>query len=191
MEKSEQVRKVKVEGVEGDRELVVGACISRDGMVEEGNPTREYLLVRRNEGPWFFPGGKVLHGEDLGTALRREIVQETGLRAGVDYPDHFEKYTLDAYESEGKNYAIANVTIPTDSLKREPETQPTDRIQKIMWTADPLKYELTPQVRAVLEAKMGIIESLGRKKIKDVQIEKESVDRPPTGSIEGPKGSFS
>lgn len=188
MEKSEQVRKVKLEGAEGGRELVVGACISRDGMDEEGNPTREYLLVRRaDEGPWFFPGGKVQHGEDTRTALRREIEQETGLRAHIDYLDRFEEYSLDAYESEGKEYVIENLTIPTDSLKREPEVQQTDRIQKIMWTADPLKYELTPQVRAVFEAKMGIIKPLGRKKTKDV----DPPDKPPIGSIEGPDRSFS
>ncbi|MBI4080050.1 NUDIX domain-containing protein [Candidatus Kaiserbacteria bacterium] len=139
-------------------------------MDADGNPIREYLLVRREDGPWFFPGGKVLKGETLEETLKREIEEETGLKAGVDYPDQFdfEKSTSGAYESEGKEYAIANVTFPTDSLKKEPRPQPNDRIKKVMWAADPLSYDLTPQVRAVLEAKMGIIRPLGRNEIKNI-----------------------
>ena len=165
----EEVRKVAVAGAEGIRDLVVGACITRDSMDAAGNPIREYLLVRRGDGPWFFPGGKVQKGETLGDALRREIEQEIGLKAGMDYPDHFEKATIGAYESEGKQYAIANVTLPADSLKgKEPKPQPNDPIKHVMWTADPPWEELTPQVRAVLEAKMGIIKPLKKKEMRNV-----------------------
>ena len=52
-------------------------------------PLREgKLLVARRpggvhlEGCWEFPGGKIRPGEDPETAARRELEEETGLRAG-------------------------------------------------------------------------------------------------------------
>jgi len=41
---------------------------------------RKALLVQRPNAIWEFPGGHLEFGEDLHTALRREIEEETGLR---------------------------------------------------------------------------------------------------------------
>ena len=51
------------------------------------------LLVRRNnepvKGEWWFPGGRIRKGESLEEALRREIVEETGLEL-----DDFELFNV-------------------------------------------------------------------------------------------------
>lgn len=66
---------VPVPGRERARpELSVGGIAIVDGRL---------LLVRRGhppaEGMWSFPGGRVEAGEDLASALRREMAEETGL----------------------------------------------------------------------------------------------------------------
>ncbi|MBB5152987.1 NUDIX domain-containing protein [Saccharopolyspora phatthalungensis] len=63
------------DAADGVQQQIVAALIDSGGRV---------LLVRRSEtdsrgGEWEFPGGKVDPGEDLGTALHREVVEETGL----------------------------------------------------------------------------------------------------------------
>jgi 8-oxo-dGTP diphosphatase len=56
-------------------QLAVSASIFRDGRI---------LLVRRARAPglglWSLPGGRVEFGEPLEIALRREVMEETGLR---------------------------------------------------------------------------------------------------------------
>jgi 8-oxo-dGTP pyrophosphatase MutT (NUDIX family) len=57
------------------RVAVYGVCRDAGG---------RYLLVRAAAhltvaGDWFLPGGGIDHGEDPETALRRELVEETGL----------------------------------------------------------------------------------------------------------------
>lgn len=58
----------------GRPELSVGGIAIVDGRL---------LLIRRGhppaEGTWSFPGGRVEAGEDLASALRREMAEETGL----------------------------------------------------------------------------------------------------------------
>lgn len=42
------------------------------------------LMIRSPRGDWEFPGGQVEEGEDLVTALQREILEETGISVTVD-----------------------------------------------------------------------------------------------------------
>ncbi|MCM1334240.1 MAG: NUDIX domain-containing protein [Bacteroides sp.] len=47
------------------------------------NEADEILLVKHNYAGWSFPGGQVEVGENLIDALRREILEETGIEARV------------------------------------------------------------------------------------------------------------
>jgi 8-oxo-dGTP diphosphatase len=59
-------------------QLAVSASIFRDGKI---------LLVRRARAPglglWSLPGGRVEFGESLEIALRREVMEETGLQIEI------------------------------------------------------------------------------------------------------------
>jgi 8-oxo-dGTP diphosphatase len=54
--------------------LAASACIWRGP---------EVLLVRRPEGVWAFPGGKVEAGETVQAAAHRELLEETGVTAEI------------------------------------------------------------------------------------------------------------
>ncbi len=54
--------------------LAASACVFKDEKV---------LLVRRPEGVWAFPGGKVEQGENIADAARRELFEETGVTADL------------------------------------------------------------------------------------------------------------
>ncbi len=59
-------------------EVCVGAVVRRGG---------EVLLIKRANPPqagrWSIPGGRVEAGESLHDALRREVLEETGIRVDV------------------------------------------------------------------------------------------------------------
>ena len=69
---------VKGQGTEKPWNLVLR------GILKDG--AGRYLLLQRSfkskgwPGYWEFPGGKVESGEDLGSALKREFVEETALK---------------------------------------------------------------------------------------------------------------
>jgi 8-oxo-dGTP diphosphatase len=50
------------------------ACVFRDGKV---------LLVKRQEGVWAFPGGKLLNAETAIEGAHRELMEETGVTADL------------------------------------------------------------------------------------------------------------
>jgi 8-oxo-dGTP diphosphatase len=65
-------------------EVAVGAVVVRGR-----NGEREVLLVKRanppQQGRWSLPGGRVEWGETLTDAVRREVLEETGLEVRVGH----------------------------------------------------------------------------------------------------------
>ena len=83
-------------------ELAVSAAIFRDGKV---------LLVRRAGAPakglWTLPGGRVEVGETLVEAVRREVMEETGLTIDViDLAGYRESILPDAVGDRGRHFVI-------------------------------------------------------------------------------------
>ena len=69
-----------------------GILIGSGAIVVSPDGTR-VLMVRHRDmegdfwrGKWIFPGGKVEHGERLGEAAAREVLEETGLRIRLGHP---------------------------------------------------------------------------------------------------------
>lgn len=63
-----------------------GPVVPCVGAVVHDDTGRLLLVRRRNEpgrGQWSIPGGRVERGEDDGTAVRREVLEETGLDVTV------------------------------------------------------------------------------------------------------------
>jgi 8-oxo-dGTP diphosphatase len=83
-------------------ELAVSAAIFRDGKV---------LLVRRAGAPakglWTLPGGRVEVGETLVDAVRREVLEETGLTIDViGLAGYRESILPDAVGDRGRHFVI-------------------------------------------------------------------------------------
>ena len=62
------------------------------GLVSD--PRGRVLMIRSPRRDWEFPGGQVEEGESLTDALRREVLEETGITVSVVY----RAYTFDANE---------------------------------------------------------------------------------------------
>lgn len=91
------------DGRDGIEQQVVGGVITHDGLI---------LLLRRAPaeylaGRWELPSGKVDPGEDLYTALRREVFEETGLTVEKvgDYLGSFD-YTSRGIKMRQHNWEI-------------------------------------------------------------------------------------
>lgn len=96
----------------------VGAVAVRDGSI---------LLVRRgqppNQGLWTLPGGRVEWGESLTDALRREILEETGLNIDVESVAGIVERI---FPEEGFHYVIVDYFVTVKGGSVRPGEDATD-----------------------------------------------------------------
>jgi mutator protein MutT len=62
----------------------------RNNIVDVGvaiiSSAKQYLIARKQNGKWEFPGGKREHGERIRSSIKREIMEELGIEIRVDTP---------------------------------------------------------------------------------------------------------
>jgi 8-oxo-dGTP diphosphatase len=112
------------------------------------------LLVERGgkplKGYWSLPGGLVETGELLEDALRREILEETGLRIEpVRFFDFFERIMPDAAGRVEYHYLLADYVCKVVGGELRPATD----VSKAAWVrrSELGNYKITEGTRAVIE----------------------------------------
>jgi len=115
---------------------------------------KRVLLVRHagvekpDYGDWLLPAGSVEHGEDLETALKREMREETGLRIKVvrKLAEHIDPYTKDKLI----NFLCIPLTsrIETSSELKETKWFDADEVQRTENIHPGLKQFLIDGLRA-------------------------------------------
>jgi len=95
---------------------------------------RGRVLVVRQGGRWYAPGGEVETGESLGEALRREVREETGVRVQIERLVAVTRVTLAHGDSEtGFHFAHFAATPEITELAAEPGVA-DEEITAVTWT---------------------------------------------------------
>jgi len=124
------------------------------------NKRGEILLVRRRAEPgkglWSIPGGAVETGEKLIDALKREVLEETGLDIKpIDIIDIFEVIKRDEYNRIKYHYIIIDYIAEALSRDLNPSTDVSDAV----WIKidEVTKYKITKSLQKMLERNMDKI----------------------------------
>ena len=119
------------------------------------NPAGEVLMIRTHKWSnlWGIPGGKIKYGEPAEDALRREIMEETGLAirniqfAIVQDCIHSKEFMREAH------FVLLNYTCDSDGGV----VTLNDEAEEYQWmtSGDALKIDLNTPTRILLEAVQG------------------------------------
>jgi 8-oxo-dGTP pyrophosphatase MutT (NUDIX family) len=115
------------------------------------NDGRVLLVERQNEPAshqWWFPGGRVHHGETRLAAGRRKLIEETGLIAGtmIELGTYDVILNADGYLSHG----ITTVFVATIGIKASIKLDAQSRCAEWLKPEEWLKRKLDPFVISIL-----------------------------------------
>ena len=121
------------------------------------DPKNRVLLVRRGKDPgkgaWGIPGGAVELGEDLEAALRRELMEETGIEVDpLEIITVFDSVSRDNGGRIRYHYVIVEYLCRADDQKDQ-QPAASDDVDRAMWVGlDEAKtYPLPAVTRKVVE----------------------------------------
>lgn len=118
----------------------------------------EVLLIRKRDGYWTLPKGRVKRGEADEAALLRELYEETGLTCQVGEPVFQSNYKV---EKAGRLRSKSVVYYLIRAAEGEPRPGAAEGIEKVAWVevSKALKRIHRPRVRAVLRSALTLLAS--------------------------------
>ena len=136
------------------REYPASPVIAVGGVVVRGGCDGEVLLIRRAKmpslGEWSIPGGAVEVGETLRGALRRELLEETGLTVRVgEMVEVLDRILHDQHGRVQFHYVLADFACAVESGDLAPATDVSDA----RWVArsELHRFGLRPDTLRVIE----------------------------------------
>jgi 8-oxo-dGTP diphosphatase len=121
--------------------LAASACVFREERV---------LLVRRPEGVWAFPGGKVERGETIHDAATRELFEETGVVA--DLHALVGQFEITAPERDGRPATDYSLVCLLGTWQSGTGTAQSDALE-VKWVhiEDVKRLKLAPNIQVALD----------------------------------------
>ena len=116
----------------------------------------EVLLIRKQGGMWTLPKGRVKRGERDEDALRRELVEETGLRGEIGEAISQSDYRI---EKDGRPRHKTVVYYLVWNAKGELRPGVAEGIVYVRWTRIPLALKRIgrPRIRTIVRAALTMI----------------------------------
>jgi len=102
------------------------------------------LVNTRSSGKWFFPGGEVEIGESLEDAIKREVLEETGIEIKVEKFLTFKEsfFYYDPLDKAWQNYGFFYICKPKSFDLSEENQVEFDEAEKPKWVEfDKLRAE--------------------------------------------------
>lgn len=115
---------------------------------------QQVLLVKRKFAPhaghWGFPGGKLEWGETMSEGAARELLEETGIHAGMQAP--FACYDVLANDEQGE-LAHHYVMVAVSGHYQSGQAQAADDAEAVGWfSPEALPSPLCPDLQHILHA---------------------------------------
>ena len=145
-----------------ERPIVGVGAIILDHSPDHSPDARKVLLVRRgtepNRGEWSLPGGAVQTGEKLQEAVRREILEETGLAVRVEeVVEVLDRILRDEQGRVRFHYVLVDFLCRSEGGRLEAATDVTET----RWVSRPElpQYGLHPETLRVIEKAFLVLQS--------------------------------
>jgi 8-oxo-dGTP pyrophosphatase MutT (NUDIX family) len=137
-------------------EFAQKAVITNDG---------KYLLVRKsaadpyNPGRWEFPGGRMKASDDLDEHIRREVLEETGLRVEPGEPIDIWSWDMDWDGEPVRVIAVSRYCHLVDTTGVSPQREPDDYLDGQAWYSKAELLSLN-----VINSQLGTIKLIAQSK---------------------------